>query len=31
MDEEEICYKTLRKIQQIEKNSPILTELISNF
>ena len=31
MDEEEISYKTLRKIQQIEKNSPLLTELKSDF
>ena len=31
MDEEDISYKTLRKIQQMEKNSPLLTELTSNF
>ncbi|KYK28447.1 hypothetical protein AYK20_07235 [Thermoplasmatales archaeon SG8-52-1] len=31
MEEDEINYKTLRKIQQMEKNSPILTELIPNF
>ena len=31
MDEEEINYKTLRKIQQMEKNSPALTELKSDF
>ena len=31
MDEEYISYKTLRKIQQMEKNSPVLTELTSNF
>jgi len=31
MDEEEISYKTLRKIQQTEKNSPVLTELKSDF
>ena len=28
---DEINYKTLRKIQQMEKNSPILTELTPNF
>lgn len=31
MEDDEINYRTLRKIQQIEKNSPILTELKSNF
>jgi DNA replication initiation complex subunit (GINS family) len=31
MEQDEINYKTLRKIQQSEKNSPILTELKSNF
>ena len=31
MDEEEISYKTLRKIQQMEKNSPVLTELKTIF
>lgn len=31
MEEDEINYKTLRKIQQMEKNSPILTELTPNF
>jgi len=29
--DEEISYKSLRKIQQIEKNSPILSELHSSF
>ena len=29
--EEEINYRTLRKIQQMEKNSPVLTDLIPNF
>jgi len=29
--DEEISYKSLRKIQQIEKNSPILSELHSGF
>lgn len=31
MDEEELSYKTLRKIQQMEKNSPSLTALIPGF
>ncbi len=31
MEEEEISYKTLRKIQQMEKNSPVLTELKTIF
>jgi DNA replication initiation complex subunit (GINS family) len=31
MEEDEINYKTLRKIQQMEKSSPILTELTPNF
>ena len=31
MDEEEISYRILRKIQQMEKNSPALTELKSDF
>jgi len=31
MDKDEISYKTLRKIQQMEKNSPILTQLKPNF
>ncbi len=31
MDDEEIEYKTLRKIQEMEKNSPVLTELKSYF
>jgi DNA replication initiation complex subunit (GINS family) len=31
LEEEEISYKTLRKIQQMEKNSPVLTEIFSNF
>ena len=31
MDDEEIDYKTLRKIQELEKNSPVLTELKSYF
>ena len=31
MEEDEINYKTLRKIQQMEKNSPILTQLTPNF
>jgi DNA replication initiation complex subunit (GINS family) len=31
MVEEEINYRTLRKIQQMEKNSPILTELQTGF
>ena len=31
MEEEEISYKTLRKIQELEKNSPVLTELKPNF
>ena len=29
--EEEINYRTLRKIQEMEKNSPVLTELKSDF
>ena len=29
--EEEISYQSLRKIQQIEKNSPILSELYTGF
>lgn len=31
MEEDEINYRTLRKIQQMEKNSPTLTELKSDF
>ena len=31
MEEEEINYRTLRKIQQMEKNSPVLTELKPDF
>jgi DNA replication initiation complex subunit (GINS family) len=31
MDEEEINYKVLRKIQQMEKNSPTLTKISSDF
>ena len=31
MDEDELSYKTLRKIQQMEKNSPGLTDLIPGF
>lgn len=31
MEEDEINYRTLRKIQEMEKNSPILTELKSDF
>ena len=31
MEEDEINYRILRKIQQMEKNSPILTEIKSNF
>jgi len=31
MEEDEINYITLRKIQQMEKNSPVLTELKSDF
>jgi len=31
MDEEELSYKSLRRIQQMEKNSPVLSELSSNF
>lgn len=31
MEEEEISYKTLRKIQELEKNSPVLTVLKLNF
>ena len=31
MDEDEISYRALRKIQQMEKNSPMLTELKSDF
>ena len=31
MDEDEINYRTLRKIQQMEKNSPVLTELKPDF
>jgi len=31
MDEDELSYKTLRKIQQMEKNNPGLTNLIPNF
>ena len=31
MEEDEINYRTLRKIQQTEKNSPILTEIKSDF
>jgi len=31
MNEDEINYKTLRKIQQIEKDSPTLTKIDSNF
>jgi len=31
MEEDEINYRNLREIQQLEKNSPILTELKSYF
>jgi len=31
MDENELSYKTLRRIQQMEKNSPGLTDLIPGF
>ena len=31
MTEEEINYRTLRKIQQLEKNSPVLSNIPSNF
>lgn len=31
MDTDEINYRTLRKIQQIEKNSPVLTKIDSDF
>lgn len=31
MTDEEISYRTLRKIQQMEKNTPILTDLDNNF
>ena len=31
MDEDELSYKTLRRIQQMEKNSPGLTDLIPGF
>jgi len=31
MQDEEISYKTLRKIQELEKNSPVLTELKPDF
>ena len=31
MDEDKINYRTLRKIQQMEKNSPVLTELETDF
>lgn len=31
MDADEINYRTLRKIQQIEKNSPVLTKIDSDF
>ena len=31
MEENEISYKTLRKIQQVEKSSPILTKIDSSF
>jgi len=31
MEEEKINYRILRKIQETEKNSPILTELVSDF
>ena len=31
MDEDEISYKNLRKIQQMEKNSPVLIELKADF
>jgi len=31
MEEDEINYRTFREIQQMEKNSPILTELKSDF
>jgi len=31
MDEDEISYKSLRKIQQMEKNSPVLTDLKAGF
>ena len=31
MDIEEINYKTLRRIQQLEKNQPLLTKIDTNF
>ncbi len=31
MEDEEINYRTLRKIQQLEKNSPVLSEIIPHF
>ena len=31
MEEEEINYRTLRKIQQLEKNTPVLTDFPANF
>jgi len=31
MEPEDISYKTLRKIQQVEKSSPLLTKIESNF
>ena len=31
MEEDEINYRVLRKIQELEKNSPVLTELVPNF
>jgi len=31
MDADEISYRTLRKIQQMEKNSPVLTKIDSDF
>jgi DNA replication initiation complex subunit (GINS family) len=31
MEEDELNYRMLRKIQQMEKNSPVLTDLKSNF
>ena len=31
MDEEEINYRVLRKIQQLEKNSPVLTDIKTSF
>jgi DNA replication initiation complex subunit (GINS family) len=31
MEEDEINYRTLRKIQEMEKNSPVLTDLKSDF